>query len=298
MTCADREAEALILTALADRWPGVQAVGEEQVEAGGKPGSLASLFWLIDPLDGTRGFVQGREAYTVNIALIRDGAPVAGVVSAPALGLTWATTRPGEGAVMRGYGEDWRPISVRARPERAVALVSHSMDDAAAERLATQHGCVGWQGMDSSLKFCLVAEGRFDAYPRTGFWELNDLYFVIFALPSIVLLILGTSGTTGDWATWIGAGIAGYGAIYLGFHDVIVHRRVESGYVPRWSYMKRIVQAHRLHHVVSTKHGTVSFGFIYAPKPEVLKAELKRRGLDGVRAAGAQDGSGRVVERV
>lgn len=168
VTCADREAEALILTALAERWPGVQAVGEEQVEAGGKPGSLASLFWLIDPLDGTRGFVQGREAYTVNIALIRDGAPVAGVVSAPALGLTWATTRPGEGAVMRGYGEDWRPISVRARPERAVALVSHSMDDAAAERLATQHGCAGWQGMDSSLKFCLVAEGRFDAYPRTG----------------------------------------------------------------------------------------------------------------------------------
>ena len=134
--------------------------------------------------------------------------------------------------------------------------------------------------------------------PRTGFWELNDWYFVIFALPSIVLLILGTSGTTGDWATWIGAGIAGYGAIYLGFHDVIVHRRVESGYVPRWSYMKRIVQAHRLHHVVGTKHGTVSFGFIYAPKPEALKAELKRRGLDGVRAAGAQDGSGRVVERV
>lgn len=121
--------------------------------------------------------------------------------------------------------------------------------------------------------------------PRTGRWELNDLYFVIFATPSIVLLVLGTSGTTGDWATWVGAGVAGYGAIYLGFHDIIVHRRLATRYVPRSAYMKRIVQAHRLHHVVETKHGTVSFGFIYAPRPEVLKAELKRRELAGVRVA-------------
>jgi len=121
--------------------------------------------------------------------------------------------------------------------------------------------------------------------PRTGRWELNDLYFVIFATPSIVLLVLGTSGTAGDWATWVGAGIAGYGAIYLGFHDIIVHRRLATGYVPRSAYMKRIVQAHRLHHVVETKQGTVSFGFIYAPRPEVLKAELKRREMAGVRVA-------------
>ncbi len=60
--------------------------------------------------------------------------------------------------------------------------------------------------------------------------------------------------------------------------------------------MKRIVQAHRLHHAVETKHGTVSFGFIYAPKPEVLKAELQRRGLAGVRAAGVQNAAGQSVE--
>lgn len=120
---------------------------------------------------------------------------------------------------------------------------------------------------------------------RTGFWELNDWYFVLFATPSIALLILGTSGTWGEWATWVGAGIAGYGAIYLGFHDIIVHKRLATRYVPRSSYMKRIVQAHRLHHVVETKHGTVSFGFIYAPRPEALKAELKRRELAGVRVA-------------
>lgn len=120
--------------------------------------------------------------------------------------------------------------------------------------------------------------------PRTGNWELNDLYAVIFAVPSFVLLLGGVQLGWGDWATWVGAGIAGYGAIYFGFHDVIVHKRVSTGYVPRSSYMKRIVQAHRLHHVVETKEGTVSFGFLWAPKPEVLKAQLKDRGHAGVRA--------------
>jgi beta-carotene 3-hydroxylase len=134
--------------------------------------------------------------------------------------------------------------------------------------------------------------------PRTGNWELNDLYFVIFAMPSITLLVGSAYFGFPAWCAWAGAGIAAYGAIYLGFHDIIVHRRLETGYVPRSRYMKRIVQAHRLHHAVETKHGTVSFGFIWAPKPEALKAELKRRGLAGVRAAGAQDGSGKLVERV
>lgn len=132
---------------------------------------------------------------------------------------------------------------------------------------------------------------------RTGYWELNDLYFVIFATPAIILCLGSAFGGWPAWTLWVGLGITGYGAIYLGFHDIIVHRRVETGYVPRSRYMKRIVQAHRLHHAVETKHGTVSFGFIWAPKPEALKAELKRRGLAGVRAAGAQDGSGKVVER-
>ncbi|MES2055612.1 MAG: sterol desaturase family protein [Pseudomonadota bacterium] len=126
--------------------------------------------------------------------------------------------------------------------------------------------------------------------PRTGNWELNDLYAVIFAIPSFVLLLGGAQ--LGWWPgfIWIGAGIAGYGAIYFGFHDVIVHRRIATRYLPKSSYMKRIIQAHRLHHVVETKAGTVSFGFLWAPKPEVLKAELKRRQHAGVRApAGRPD---------
>ncbi len=112
---------------------------------------------------------------------------------------------------------------------------------------------------------------------RTGRFELNDLYGVIFAVPSIILLLGGTQlGWWQGWA-WVGAGIAGYGAIYFGFHDVIVHRRVSTGYLPKSRYMKRIVQAHRLHHAVGTKHGAVSFGFILASHPISLKQKLKRR---------------------
>ena len=119
---------------------------------------------------------------------------------------------------------------------------------------------------------------------RTGRWELNDLYAVIFALPSIVLILGGVQLGWWPGCTWIGAGIAAYGAIYFGFHDVIVHGRLPTRYLPRSSYMKRIVQAHRLHHVVETKGGTVSFGFLVAPRPEDLKGELQRRRRAGVRA--------------
>jgi len=121
--------------------------------------------------------------------------------------------------------------------------------------------------------------------PRAGAFELNDLYAVIFACPSIVLLAGGVRWGWWPGCTWIGAGIAAYGAIYFGFHDWIVHRRLPHRYVPRGRYMKRIVQAHRLHHVVETKAGTVSFGFLVAPRPEALKAELKRRERAGVRTA-------------
>ena len=121
--------------------------------------------------------------------------------------------------------------------------------------------------------------------PRPGRWEANDLYFVIFALPSILLLLGGVQWGWGSWATATGAGIAAYGAIYLGFHDIIVHRRVGHRYVPRGRYMKRIVQAHRLHHAVETKADCVSFGFLVAPKPDQLKRTLARGGRAGVRRA-------------
>lgn len=178
VTQADRAAEALILQRLAAAYPGVQTVAEEAVSESGAPASAEDWFWLIDPLDGTRGFVRGGEAFTVNIALMHAGYPVAGVVTAPATSTTWRTDKPEGGAFRRQFGalqageahagEDWRPIRVRDRPQEGLALLSHSITDEEAARLAARHGCTRWQGTDSSLKFCLIAEGRFDAYPRTG----------------------------------------------------------------------------------------------------------------------------------
>ena len=120
--------------------------------------------------------------------------------------------------------------------------------------------------------------------PRTGTFEANDLYAAIFAVPSIVLLLGGVRLGWWPGCTWIGAGVAAYGLIYFGFHDWIVHRRLPHRHVARSRYMKRIVQAHRLHHVVETREGNVSFGFLVAPRPEALKAALAGRGRAGVRA--------------
>jgi beta-carotene 3-hydroxylase len=125
--------------------------------------------------------------------------------------------------------------------------------------------------------------------PRTGTFELNDLYAVIFAVPSISLFWYGIGLGHGALYACIGGGIAAYGAIYFGFHDVIVHKRIGHRYLPKSTYIKRIMQAHRLHHVVETKDGTVSFGFLWAPKPEVLKAQLAKGGRAGVRAPAAAE---------
>lgn len=111
---------------------------------------------------------------------------------------------------------------------------------------------------------------------RTGWFELNDAYAAIFALPSIALIWAGVHGGWGPKATAIGAGIAAYGAIYFGFHDWIVHRRLPHRIVPRSPYFKRIVQAHRLHHVIASRKGAVSFGFLYAPPISRLLAELEQ----------------------
>ncbi len=168
VTLADRAAEALILDRLQAAWSGVDFVAEEDSAEHGVPRQVGDWFWLIDPLDGTKGFIQGRECFTVNIALVKGQAVVAGVVTAPATGVTWATTVPGQGAVRRALGEAWQPIQVRSRLEGRMALLSHSVREEEARRLAAQYGCAEWQAMDSSIKFCLIAEGGYDAYPRTG----------------------------------------------------------------------------------------------------------------------------------
>lgn len=128
--------------------------------------------------------------------------------------------------------------------------------------------------------------------PRTGAFEANDWYGAIFAVPSVLLIWVGLNGGWGDWALPVGAGISAYGAIYFGFHDMIVHGRVRRFAPPRSRYLKRIVQAHRLHHAVETREGGVSYGFLWAPAPHALKAELKRRGHHGLRAPTSGDAGG------
>ena len=120
--------------------------------------------------------------------------------------------------------------------------------------------------------------------PRTGFYEKNDWFAVMGAVPSIILLLIGTSQGI-PLITAIGAGITAYGAIYFGFHDILVHRRVKHGWNPQQRYLKRIVQAHRLHHVVESRDGTVSFGFLYAPPIRALKAELAAKGTGRIRSS-------------
>lgn len=105
--------------------------------------------------------------------------------------------------------------------------------------------------------------------PRTGAFEKNDWFAVIFSMPSIALIYIGVHYWTPALAA--GVGILGYGLIYFFFHDMLVHRRIDTKLRPKKGYLARVVQAHRLHHAVESKEGCVSFGFVFAPSPQHLK---------------------------
>jgi beta-carotene 3-hydroxylase len=109
--------------------------------------------------------------------------------------------------------------------------------------------------------------------PRQHWFELNDLFGVFFAAVSFGLALAGTFYDS--LLIWAGMGMAGYGLIYFLIHDVLVHRRVAHGFVPRQGYLRRVYQAHRLHHATHGRDGAVSFGFVYSPPPEKLAARLK-----------------------
>lgn len=115
--------------------------------------------------------------------------------------------------------------------------------------------------------------------PHDKTFERNDLFALFFAIPSITLFVIGWRAF--PIASWAGAGILAYGIVYFVFHDVIVHKRMKIGMQSKNGYLKRIIQAHRLHHAVRTKEGGLSFGFLLAPEPRRLKAELQARGLTG-----------------
>lgn len=104
--------------------------------------------------------------------------------------------------------------------------------------------------------------------------EKNDLFAVFFAVPSIALIYLGVNFY--DPLLWIGLGMTAYGFVYFLFHDVLVHRRIPHRYLPKGGYLRRVVQAHHMHHATKGREGAVSFGFVYAPAIEKLKQERKR----------------------
>lgn len=168
VTEADHAAEALILKRLAAKFPRTPVIAEEECAKDGAPSKAPKLYFLVDPLDGTKGFLRGTEAFTVNIGLIENGRPVAGAVAAPASGLVWFTAEGG--AFKRKFGETTaRPIKVRQKPAGGgLALLSHTVAEDEAKRMAAKYGCADWRGMDSSVKFCLIAEGLADVYPRPG----------------------------------------------------------------------------------------------------------------------------------
>lgn len=167
VTEADERAEQVILRALHTLTPHVPIVAEESVAAIGAP-AVGSLFWLVDPLDGTREFIQRNGEFTVNIALISDGVPTLGVVYAPALGQLYAGDVQAGAWLEEGAGR--RAIRCRVVPEAGCTVVaSRSHGDAAAldtflaGRKVAQRLSVG-----SSLKLCLIAAGQADLYPRLG----------------------------------------------------------------------------------------------------------------------------------
>jgi len=166
LTEADLAAHGAILAGLAAACPEFPVISEE--DAGCAEAPPGGAFILVDPLDGTREFLSGNGEFTVNIALIEAGAPVAGVVLAPALGRLWWGA-VGEGAGLRATDGTARPIAARRAPaEGLVAVASRSHRDAETEAfLAGQH-VAGLRSVGSSLKFCLVAEGEADLYPRFG----------------------------------------------------------------------------------------------------------------------------------
>jgi 3'(2'),5'-bisphosphate nucleotidase len=163
VTAADHAAEAIILERLRQIAPHVPIVAEEEVSAGRLP-AIGKEFFLVDPLDGTKEFIQRIGDFTVNIALIRDGDPVLGVVYAP------VTSGLYIGNVTDGWAKrGQQPIKVRAAPERGLSVVvSRSHATPETETYLAQYKVAERVSVGSSLKFCLVAAGEADLYPRLG----------------------------------------------------------------------------------------------------------------------------------
>ncbi|WP_207461480.1 3'(2'),5'-bisphosphate nucleotidase CysQ [Azospirillum sp. SYSU D00513] len=169
VTQADKAAESVILPALHHMAPGIPIVSEEAFSEGRRPDISGGRFWLVDPLDGTKEFISRNGEFTVNIALIEGGRPVLGVVYAPATGDLYAGAGPGT-AVHWVEGRHDYPIKVRPSPAVGLTVVasrSHG-DPGETETFLAGFNVKERISCGSSLKFCAVAEGKADLYPRFG----------------------------------------------------------------------------------------------------------------------------------
>jgi 3'(2'), 5'-bisphosphate nucleotidase len=174
VTAADEAAEKIILADISTIAPDVPVVAEEAVSAGKVP-VVADRFFLVDPLDGTREFVSRRDEFTVNIALIEDGEPVLGVVYAPARReLYWGDVRGRRAGRLEAESDGTMPalgtaIEARRPPQRGwTAVASRSHRTPETDSFLANYPVSEFRSIGSSLKFCLVAAGDADIYPRIG----------------------------------------------------------------------------------------------------------------------------------
>jgi 3'(2'), 5'-bisphosphate nucleotidase len=210
VTVADEEAEALIVEHLAKLAPETTVIAEEAVSAGHMPNPGKSSF-LVDPLDGTKEFLAHNGEFTVNIAFVEDGVPRAGVVHAPAIGrLFFGDSARGafEVAAPPGAALDFthaKPIHARHPPaDGMVAVASRSHRDSKTEEYLAHYKITRFIAIGSSLKFCLVATGEADIYPRHGRtmeWDSAAGHAVLAAAGGSVTRLDGTSLTYGNVAS-------------------------------------------------------------------------------------------------
>jgi 3'(2'), 5'-bisphosphate nucleotidase len=171
VTEADERAEEIILGCLASAFPSIPAVAEEAVSSGHVPDIRNGSFFLVDPLDGTKEFINRRHDFTVNIALIEGGVPIAGIVYAPAQRCAYVADGGRSEKLLIGHGHDIeqrQAIRVRAPGTGLTGIVSRSHDNSATEAFLVEHRITEYASVGSSLKFCMLAEGKADVYPRFG----------------------------------------------------------------------------------------------------------------------------------
>jgi len=212
VTDADERSQDILLKAIARLMPGIAVVSEELPI---RPSRLGDVFALIDPLDGTKEFVAGSSEYTVNLAIMRDREPVVGIVAVPAAGLIYRggvhrgaerLAMPGDGAGLNAAAGE--PIRVRAPPRSGVvAAVSRSHLDCATAALLDRLHIVNRMACGSALKFCRIAEGTADIYPRlspTCEWDVAAGHALVAAAGGTVTLPDGGALRYGEAASDFG----------------------------------------------------------------------------------------------